>query len=47
MALEQCLEILIKSNFYNAIIEADSELVINAANKICNGQKLGKFSKHW
>ena len=37
MALEQCLEILMESNLHNAIIEADSELIINAAKKICNG----------
>lgn len=47
MALEQCLEILIKSNLHNAIIESDSELVINVAKKICNGTTLGKVSKHW
>ena len=34
MALEQCLEILIELNLHNAIIEADSELVINAAKKM-------------
>ena len=47
MALEQCLEILIESNLHNTIIEADSELVINAAKKICNGTKTRKVSKHW
>lgn len=47
MALEQCLEILIKSNLHNAIIEVDSELIINEAKKICNGEALGKVSKHW
>jgi len=46
MALEQCLEILIESNLHNAIIEADSELIIKAAKKICNGKSPGKFSKH-
>lgn len=47
MALEQCLEILMESNLHNAIIEADSELVINAAKKMCNGVTPGKVLKHW
>ena len=47
MALEQCLETLIDSNLHNAIIEADSELVINVDKKICNEMALGKVSKHW
>lgn len=47
MALEKCLEILIESNLHNAIIEADSELIINAVKKICNGKAPRKVSKHW
>lgn len=47
MALEQFLEILMESNLHNAIIEANSELVINAAKKMCNGTTPGKVSKHW
>ena len=47
MALEQCLEILMESNLHNAIIEADSKLVINAAKKMCNGTTPGKVLKHW
>jgi len=46
MALEQCLEILVVSNSHNVIIEADSELIIRAAKKICNGTSLDKVSKH-
>jgi len=47
MALEQCLEISLDSNLHNVIIEADSELIIRAAKKICNGTSLDKVSKHW
>jgi len=47
MALEQCLEILVDSNSQNVIIEADSELIIRVAKKICDGTSLGKVSKHW
>ena len=47
MALEQCLEILIELNLHNAIIEADSKLVINAVKKMCNGTAPGKVSKYW
>ena len=47
MSLEQCLEILIESNSHNVIIEADSELVINASKNICNRKAPGKVSKHW
>lgn len=47
MALEKCLEGLIESNLHNVIIEADPELVINAAKKICNGTIPRKVSKHW
>jgi len=38
---------LIESNLHNAIIEADSELVIDAAKKMCNGMAPRKVSKHW
>lgn len=47
MALEKCLEILVDSNSHNVIIEADPELIIRAANKICNGTSPDKVSKHW
>ena len=47
MALEQCLEILVDSNSHNVIIEADSELIIRAAKRICNGTAPDKVSKHW
>lgn len=47
MALEQCLEILLNSNSHNVIIEVDSELIIRAAKKICNGTSPNKVSKHW
>ena len=47
MALKQSLEILMESNLHSAIIEAHSKLVINAANKVCNGMTPGKVSKHW
>ena len=43
MALKQCLEILIESNLHNAIIEADSELVIKAAKKIVMERHQGKY----
>lgn len=46
MALEQCLEFLIQSNSQNVIIEADLELVINAAKRISNGTGLEKVKKH-
>lgn len=46
MALEKCLERLIESNLHNAIVEADSELIINSIKKICNGTTPKKLSKH-
>ena len=46
MALEQCLETLLELNLHNAIIEADSELVIIASKKMCNGMAPGKVPKH-
>jgi len=47
MALKQCLEILIESDLHNAIVEVDSELIINSVKKICNGTTPEKVSKHW
>lgn len=47
MALEQCLEILVDLDSHNVIIEADSELIIRAAKKICNGTSPDKVSNHW
>ena len=47
MALEQSLEILIDSNLHNAIIEVDSELIINSVKNICNGTTPENFSKCW
>lgn len=46
MALEQGLEILIELNLHNAIIEADSKLVINVAKKMYNGTTPGNVLKH-
>ena len=34
MAMELCLEILLKYNIHNVIIEADSELVINSVKRV-------------
>ena len=47
MALEECLEIMLESKLHNAIIETNSELVINASKKMCNGTTPRKVSKHW
>lgn len=47
MALEQFLEILVDSNSHNVIIEENSELIIRAAKKICNGTSPDKVSNHW
>lgn len=47
MALEQSLEFLIQNNCQNVIIEADSELVINAAKRISNGTGPEKVTKQW
>ena len=38
---------MIQSNCQNVIIEADSELVINAAKRISNGTGPEKVTKHW
>lgn len=47
MALERGIEILMEGNLHNAIIEANSKLVINVAKKMCNRKAHGKVSKHW
>lgn len=47
MALEQCLEILIKTNSHNVIIEADPELVIKVAKHLCNRKSPEKVSTKW
>jgi len=46
MTLKQCLEILIESNLHNAIIEANSKLIINSVKKICNGTTPERVLKH-
>eukprot|EP00253_Pinus_taeda_P024480 PITA_24480 len=47
MAMELCLEILLRYNIQNVIIEADSELVINSVKRINVGAAPEKISKHW
>lgn len=47
MAMELCLEILLKYNIHNVIIEADSELVINSVKRINAGAAPEKISGHW
>ena len=47
MALEQCLEFLKQDNCHKLMIEADSELVINAAKKLSHGTGSEKVTKHW
>ena len=46
MALEQCLEIFISSNLHNAIIEANSELIIDLVKKIGNDTTPEKVSNY-
>ena len=46
MAMELCLEILLKYNIHNVIIEADSELVINSMKRINAGVAPEKISVH-
>lgn len=46
MALEQCLDFLKQDNLRNIIIEADSELIINSAKRICCGTESEKVSRH-
>lgn len=38
---------MIQSNCQNVIVEADSELLINAAKRISNGTGLEKVTKQW
>lgn len=47
MAMEVCLEILLKYNIHNVIIETDSELVINSVKRINVGAAPEKISGHW
>jgi len=46
LALDQCMEILVETNLWNVIIEADSKLFIEVAKKIQNGALPDKVSKH-
>jgi len=47
MAMEFCLEILLKHKIHNVIIKADSELVINLVKRINDGTTLEKILEHW
>jgi len=47
MVMESCLEILLKHNIHNVIIEADSELVINFVKRINASATPKKISEHW
>lgn len=47
MAMETCLEILLRYNIQNVTIEVDSELVINSAKRINVGATPEKISEHW
>jgi len=47
MAMESCLEILLKYNIQNVIIEADSKLVINSVKRINVGTAPEKILEHW
>lgn len=47
MVMGLCLEILLKYNIHNVIIEADSELVINSVKRINDGATAEKISGHW
>ena len=47
MALEHCLELLILNHSSNVIIEADSEISINAIKRIGFRASSKKVSKHW
>lgn len=44
MVMEQCLDLLKRCKYYNVIIEADSELVINSVKRINCGSELEKVS---
>ena len=45
-AMELCLEIPLKHNIHNVIIEADSKLVINSVKRINVGIALEKILEH-
>ena len=47
MVMESCLEIMLKHNIHNVIIEADSELVINSVKRINASATPEKISEHW
>jgi len=47
MVMESCLEILLKYNIQNVIIEADLELVINSIKRINVSATPEKISEHW
>lgn len=47
MALEQSLESLSNNHHSNFIVEADSEITINAAKITSGGSKPDKVSNHW
>ena len=46
MALEHCLECLIKNHRANVIIEVDLEITINSGKRISAGSRPEKVSKH-
>ena len=47
MAMESCLEILLRYNIQNVTIEADSELVINSVKRINSRVAPEKISQNW
>lgn len=47
MVMELCLDILLKYNIHNVIIEADLELVINSMKRINASAAPEKLSGHW
>jgi len=47
MVLKQCLELLKLNNSSNVLIEADSEISINAVKKISYGTARERVSKRW
>lgn len=47
MALEQCLDFLSQDNYFNVMIEAEFELIINSVKKKNSGTTPEKVSKHW
>lgn len=46
MAMEQCLDSLKRGNYYNVVIKADSEMVINLVKRINCGSAPEKVSQH-